>query len=171
MIKRYKMTKTTVILIFLIIFQVSCKDKNTKDICLDEGFARGVFFPKLGDKFQRGVFYLYESNTKFDKLVAIKEFSLFRDKDYNELTLFPKDRNRFSLKYDYRIVIDDTICFDLSEFIATPDTMGKTMGGWAIQCKLNTYKCNDSIYHTQKNQYIDIPYESRRIIKKGEYDK
>ena len=71
MIKRFKITTTTIILIFLI-FSISCKDKHPKDLCLDEGFARGIFFPNFGDKFQKGVYYLYEPNSKFDKLVAIK---------------------------------------------------------------------------------------------------
>ncbi len=160
------------ILFFICLFLYSILFDKEK--CNDAGFSSTIIVRNMNYQPKTGKLYYYEKGTNFGKQTSSKSALTILPKSYGVDFVFYQGE-LLSIKNDYRLVVDDTICFDLSDYEIACDTVSRTMGGcWIIDYKLIEYKCNGKVCYETLEYFpscIDPPFEQRRIIEKGIYDK
>ncbi|MCV9930841.1 hypothetical protein OIU80_00970 [Flavobacterium sp. LS1R47] len=88
---------------------------------------------------KKGSLYFFEKNTKSTKYFESLDLLEARIVE-NRLDVYFKDPpDVFKAKYNYCVVLDDSLAYDISNMQMKIDTAGRTMGGWAIGCKLMSF--------------------------------
>ncbi|MDP5201508.1 hypothetical protein [Flavobacterium sp. DG2-3] len=147
---------------FSIIF-ISCKEKVD---CNNDGQISNTFsFPRESNYLpQKGNLYFFEKNSEnkdFFKVVDLRHANIIDGK----LNIFFNDiPDHLNVKYNYKIVLDDSLVFEIMNMQMKVDTMGRTMGGWAITCRLMSFEVNGKKYNANEGT-LDFPFNSAKKIK------
>ncbi|MBE8724247.1 hypothetical protein C4F50_04730 [Flavobacterium sp. KB82] len=88
-------------------------------------------------------FFKKDSKNKHFKSLDLRVANIINQ----QLNIFFKNPpDHLTAQYNYRMVLDDSLVYDITNIQMKVDTAGRTMGGWAIGCKVMSIEVNGKTY-------------------------
>lgn len=162
-LKQIKKKQKLLSFMIVILFS-SCQAKVD---CDEDGGAYNITFifnKKNNYVPKKGSLYFFEKNTKSTKYFESLDLLEARIVENRLDIYFKGPPDVFKAKYNYCVVLDDSLAYDISNMQMKIDTAGRTMGGWAIGCKLMSFEVNNNIYIADEGG-LCFPFDSARKIK------
>ncbi|GAA3784598.1 hypothetical protein [Flavobacterium ginsengiterrae] len=164
------LTKLVAFVIIVFLFS-SCQQQLNCD--QEDNISNSFSFDKKNnydDKTEyrpkKGKLYFFKKGSKNNqhfKSLDLKVANIIN----KQLNIFFKNPpDHLTAKYNYRMILDDSLMYDITNIKMKIDTAGRTMGGFAMGCKVMSFEVNGKTYTT--NRYFDslnFPFDCAVKIK------
>ncbi len=149
---------------------ISCG--RDKYIISNDSFSSFFFSDwKISNKPKKIVLESYKANSKFNlKQETIRDFEVFLDSSTNRLIITPKPIKQGKLNVDLKLIIDDSLVYQISDIKSSKDTLIRSFG---VSRKLNVFNAinefnvNGEVYISKGNgsSYIMLSSKTGKIKK------
>jgi hypothetical protein len=159
------MIRTKTILLFGVLLLITgCW--GMKDDCSNAGLGRTIEIRDMKCDLSMAQLYSAERGTNFEKLTDVGWMRLIPGEENDSISLLILVRNFYLMtpEYDYRLIVNDTLCFDFTNFVLEREQTVNSSEK-KIRCILKSYDVNGVACSHRHYNYLDAPFKLAKVIK------